>query len=207
MVDVTTLRANACATAEAIGLLFGARVEIVVHDLASGTIAHIVNPYSHRVPGDPSNVHDIDFRTEDMVIGPYEKVHWDGSILRSISIVQRTPEGRAAYMICVNYDQADLLAVQRAVEALMPAKPLGQQPDDLFRNDWHERMNIFVSDWCQARGAKVDELNRGLRRALLAELEASGALAERNAAAYVGRLLGVSRATIYNDLKAGAADV
>ncbi|MBO9474230.1 PAS domain-containing protein [Shimia sp. R10_1] len=205
--DLTTLKANACATADAMGLLFGQQVEIVVHDLASGTITHIVNPYSRRVPGDPSNVQDIDFRKEDMVIGPYEKVHWDGSILRSISIVQRMPDGRAAFMICVNYDQSDLLAVQRAVEALLPARPVGQQPDDLFRNDWHERLNIFVSDWCQERGARVDTLDRASRRALLAALDASGALSERNAAAYVGRLLGVSRATIYNDLKAGASDV
>jgi predicted transcriptional regulator YheO len=206
MVEQATLRAKAGATADAIGLLFGARVEGVVHDLSSGTIAHIVNPYSHREPGDPSNVSDVDFLKHDMVIGPYEKVHWDGTILRSISIVQRTPQGRAAFMICVNYDQSDLQAVQRAVEALLPTKPTGQQPDDLFRNDWHERLNIFVSDWCQSRGARVDGLSRSDRRALLAELDSSGALAERNAAAYVGRLLGVSRATIYNDLKAGAKD-
>lgn len=201
--DLTTLKANSCATADAIGLLFGQQVEVVVHDLSNGTIVHIVNPYSRRVPGDPSNVDDIDFRNEDMVIGPYEKVHWDGAVLRSISIVQRTATGHAAYMICVNYDQSDLHAVQRAVEALLPSKPSGQQADALFRNDWHERLNIFVSEWCQAHEVRLDALSRSARRALLTELDAANALSERNAAAYIARLLRVSRATIYNDLKAG----
>ncbi|MBO9477271.1 PAS domain-containing protein [Shimia sp. R11_0] len=205
--SLRTLRANACATADAIGSLFGQSVEVVVHDLEAGTIAHIVNPYSRRVPGDPSNVQDVDFRAMDMVIGPYEKIHWDGSILRSISIVQRTEEGRAAYMICVNSDQSGLLSLQRAVEALLPSKAAGSDVGDVFRNDWHERLNIFVSDWCRVRDVSIERLDRSMRRALLAELDVSGALNERNAAAYVGRLLGVSRATIYNDLKAGASDV
>lgn len=204
MTDLTTLLTNACATADAIVALFGARVEVVVHDLASSTIAHIANPYSQRDPGDPSNMHEIDFRADDTVIGPYEKVNWDGSILRSISIVQRSDDGTARYVICVNFDQADVQALQRAAEALAPAKPAGHQPEALFRNDWHERMNVFVSDWCRARHTRSDELPRDLRRALLAELDASGALAERNAASYVARLLGVSRATVYNDLNAGA---
>lgn len=199
--NITQLQ-NARATAEAIHLLFGARVEVVVHDLAAGTIAHIVNPFSHRVPGDPSNVEDVDFQKEDMVIGPYEKIHWDGSVLRSISIVHRSDNGHPIYMICVNADQSDLMTLQQAVAALIPTKTGADQSVEVFRNDWHERLNIFVSDWCRAREARVDALPRPLRRELLAELEHSGALNERNAAAYIARLLGVSRATVYNDLKA-----
>jgi predicted transcriptional regulator YheO len=199
--NITQLQ-NARATAEAIHLLFGARVEVVVHHLPAGTIAHIVNPFSHRVPGDPSNVEDVDFQKEDMVIGPYEKIHWDGSVLRSISIVQRSDDGHPIYMICVNADQSDLMTLQQAVAALIPTKPGADQSAEVFRNDWHERLNIFVSDWCRAREARVDALPRPLRRELLAELEHSGALNERNAAAYIARLLGVSRATVYNDLKA-----
>ena len=49
---------------------------------------------------------------------------------------------------------------------------------------------------------RIDALGRDDRRALIGDLSASGALAERHAAAYVARMVGVSRATIYNDLKA-----
>lgn len=199
-----TLLGNAQAMADAAALLFGDRVEVVVHDLATETIAYIANPYSQRSPGDPSNMQEIDFGPNDTVIGPYEKVNWDGSVLRSVSVVLRSDAGAATYVLCINHDQADHQALQRIVQAMMPARPADDQPEALFRNDWHEKLNVFVSDWCAERGARVDALDRDTRRALTSALDASGALSQRNAASYVARLLGVSRATIYNDLKAGA---
>ncbi|MVO17317.1 helix-turn-helix transcriptional regulator [Parasedimentitalea huanghaiensis] len=202
MTNRTALLANTKTLAEAIPLLMGDRVEVVVHDLRSETIAHIVNPFSQRKSGDPSNMQEIDFRPSDTVIGPYEKVNWDGNVIRSISVVMRAESGDAEFVLCINHDQVDLQQLQRAVRALQPARLSSSQPESLFRNDWHERLNVFVSDWCVQNGHRVDELDRTARRDLLGALETSGALSERNAASYVARLLGVSRATIYNDLKA-----
>jgi len=202
MTDSKFLLANAKALAEAIPLILGSRIEVVVHDLRSETIAHIANPYSQRKPGDPSNMHEIDFRPTDTVIGPYEKVNWDGSVLRSISVLMRDDKGSPEYVLCINHDQVDLQNLQRAVQGLLPARPAGEQPEVLFRNDWHEKLNIYVSDWCAERSLRADRLERDARRELVAALNDSGALSERNAASYVARLLGVSRATVYNDLKA-----
>ncbi len=202
MVERAELLANARVMADALPLLFGNRIEVVVHDLTSETIAHIANPFSQRQPGDPSNMHEIDFRSEDKVIGPYEKVNWDGSVFRSISVAFKDRTGRAQVLICINHDQTDLHDLQRLVGSLLPAQPAVAQPEALFRNDWHERLNVFVRDWCAERGGRADALKREDRRDLLRALDRSGALSERNAAAYVARLLGVSRATVYNDLKA-----
>lgn len=204
MADRDSLLVNAKAVADAVPFLFGDRVEVVVHDLSTETVAHISNPYSQRAIGDPSNMHEIDFRASDTVIGPYEKVNWDGSVLRSISIILRDTRKAARFVICINHDQADLLRLQGVVRSLLPPKPANAQPSALFRNDWHERLNLFVSDWCAERGCRADALDRTSRRALIAALEASGALSERHAASYVARLIGVSRATIYNDLKASS---
>lgn len=193
---------NACATAEAVARLFGPRVEVVVHDLHEERIAHIANPMSQRSIGDPSNLHEIELGGSGPVIGPYEKVNWDGATLRSISILQRDASGRAVYVICVNHDQADLLALRRLAEALGPAPLDDPGPPALLRNDWHDRLNGFANAWCRDRGVRIDALGRNDRRALVEALSTSGALAERHAAAYVARMLGVSRGTIYNDLKA-----
>lgn len=192
---------NAIATADAMTALFGPRVEVVVHDLSEETISYIVNPLSHRGVGDPSNLEEIDFRPSDTVIGPYEKINWDGHLIRSISVVQRASDDSASFLICINYDQSDLQAAQRAIQVLLPAVQSGSQPEALFRKDWHERVNTFVTDWCNAREARVDALDKRSRRDLVLSLESSGALSEKHAAAYVARVLGVSRATIYNDLK------
>lgn len=204
MGDRSALLTNAKPLADAIPLLMGGQVEVVIHDLATETIAHISNPFSQRKLGDPSNMQDIDFRPADTVIGPYEKVNWDGNVIRSISVVLRGADGCAEFVLCINHDQADLQQLQRAVRAILPGRVSGSQPEALFRNDWHERLNVYVSDWCQRKGHRIDALDRLDRRALLSELEASGALSERNSASYVARLLGVSRATVYNDLKAAA---
>lgn len=204
MTERKPLLANAKALADAIPILMGIRAEVVVHDLRTETIAYIANPFSQRVIGDPSNMQELDFRPSDTVIGPYEKVNWDGSVLRSISVVLRDGTANAEFVLCINHDQADLQNLQSIVHSLLPARPAGGQPEALFRNDWHENMNIFVSDWCAERSLRANELDRTARRTLIAALDKSGALSERNAASYVARLLGVSRATVYNDLKASA---
>ena len=197
-----TLLANAKTLADAIPLLLGVRNEVVVHDLSSETIAYIANPFSQRKLGDQSNMQEIDFHPSENVIGPYEKVNWDGSVLRSISVVVRDDTGNAEFVLCINHDQADLQNLQRAVQSMLPLRPVEGQPEALFRNDWHEKLNVFVSGWCAERTLHADTLNRDARRNLVAALDGSGALSERNAASYVARMLKVSRATIYNDLKA-----
>ena len=201
MPDRETLLHNAITVADAMVALFGTRVEVVVHDVPAATIRHIANPLSHRTVGDPSNIDDIDVNTGETIIGPYEKINWDGSLIRSISIVQRAVDGSVPFLICVNFDQSDLQAAQRAMQALMPAAPSIAQPEALFRKDWHERVNVFVTEWCATHDTGVGTLTKPQRKDLLRALEASGALAERNAAAYVARVLGISRATVYNDLR------
>ncbi|WP_074738918.1 helix-turn-helix transcriptional regulator [Ruegeria halocynthiae] len=198
---MSDIRSNATALARAIPMLFGRRAEVVLHDLETETIAYIENPFSKRKPDDPSNMQEIDFRPGDTVIGPYEKMNWDGSILRSISVVLRDEAGAAQFVLCINHDLTDLHQLSQLVHNLQPAQMASTQPDSLFRNDWHERLNVFVSGWCTQRDLRIDALDREARRDLVSALQVSNALAERNAAAYVARLLGVSRATIYNDLK------
>ncbi|MEM9249231.1 MAG: PAS domain-containing protein [Pseudomonadota bacterium] len=201
MQDDDALLNNASACADAMVALFGLRVEVVVHSIATATIMYIANPLSRRRVGDPSYLEEVDVGSHDRVIGPYEKVNWDGHLVRSISVVQRAPDGTARFLVCINFDQADLQAAQRALNALQPSAPSGTPPDALFRNDWHARVNVFVTEWCSARQTHIERLKAAERRALLGALAASGALSEKNAAAYVARVLGVSRATVYNDLK------
>ena len=63
---------------DAIALLLQPQAEVVLHDLATETVAHIANPFSHREVGEPSLLHEIDFRPDVALIGPYEKVNFDG---------------------------------------------------------------------------------------------------------------------------------
>ena len=192
--------------AEALSKLLGSNVEIVVHSLITETVVHICNPFSKREVGDPSFLSEIDFRKDEHdktsnVIGPFERVNWDGRLIRSISAVLRDADGQPIALACFNYDISDIISAQNAITALIgtPVNPQGSEA--LFKNDWHEKMNQYIVGWCRDRNKSVEALSREDRTDLLAAITSTDALREKHAASYIARILNVSRATIYNDLK------
>ncbi|WP_189438266.1 helix-turn-helix transcriptional regulator [Pseudovibrio japonicus] len=193
--------------AEALSKLLGSNVEIVVHSLVTETVAHICNPFSKREIGDPSFLSEIDFRKGENVIGPFERVNWDGRLIRSISSVLRDDTGKAVALACFNYDLSEIMAAQNAITALIGTPATTQGSEALFKNDWHEKMNLFIVNWCQARNKSVEALDRTDRKDLLSAILGTDALREKHAASYIARVLGVSRATIYNDLKSARGKI
>jgi predicted transcriptional regulator YheO len=190
--------------AEALSKLLGSNVEIVVHSLITETVVHICNPFSKREIGDPSFLSEIDFRKDkdETVIGPFERVNWDGRVIRSISAVLRDDDGIAVALACFNYDISEIMAAQNAITALIGTPVTSKGSEALFKNDWHEKMNHYIVDWCRDRNKSVEALDRKDRKMLLEALLDTEALREKHAASYIARVLNVSRATIYNDLKA-----
>ena len=87
------------------------------------------------------------------------------------------------------------------ISALIGTQLSDQEPEFLFKNDWHEKMNRYIVEWCRERGLTVDALSRADRRSLLQSIDRTAGFKEKHAASYIARVLGVSRATIYNDLK------
>ncbi len=193
--------------AEALSKLLGSNVEIVVHSLITETVAHICNPFSKREIGDPSFLSEIDFRKGENVIGPFERVNWDGRLIRSISSVLRDDAGKAVALACINYDLSEIVTAQNAIKALIGVPATVEGSEALFKNDWHEKMNQFIVSWCQTRNKSVEALDRNDRKDLLTAILRTDALREKHAAPYIARVLGVSRATIYNDLKSARGKI
>jgi predicted transcriptional regulator YheO len=126
--------------------------------------------------------------------------------MKCVSIVLRDGAGAPLGLLCLNTDVSGLDAVRRALDAfLAPAAPQGEVAS-LFVADWHESVNRLVAAWTAERGLVLDSLDRAQRRALIAELQRRGAFEARRAPAYVARLLGVSRATLYGELAALRAE-
>lgn len=187
------------AVADGIALLFTPFVEAVVHDLATEAIAHIAHPLSRRTPGDPSQLDDMHVDAAQRVIGPYEKTNYDGRRMKCISIVLR--EGADAIgLLCINVDVSRFDQIRRALDGFLGTPPQSDDVRALFVHDWHERINRFITDWCGEQGVAIEQIDRGQRRALIAALIGIGAFEARRAPAYVARILGVSRATVYNVL-------
>jgi predicted transcriptional regulator YheO len=190
---------------DAIALLLQPQAEVVLHDLATETVAYIANPFSHREVGEQSLLREIDFRPDVALIGPYEKVNFDGRRLKSISAVLRE-NGRAVGVICINLDVTHLQSAIELLTTLTRVSPGAGQPAVLFQEDWHERINQYVHAWTARKGVAIADLDRAQKLQLVGELATDGAFGGKHAAAYVSRVLQMSRASVYNYLRAAKGE-
>ena len=191
------------ATADAMAKLFEPYVEAVIHDLATEQVAYIANNFSNRLIGEPSLFDQIGYfeTNEHDVIGPYEKINWNGRKIKSISVVLRAAAGDAIGLLCVNMDVSEFDRIQKMLRLFVTPSIMVDQPDLLFKQDWHEKINLFIYGWAKDRGLGLETLTREQKRELVGTLSDNGAFSGKNAAGYIARVLNMSRATVYNYLK------
>ncbi|MBD9511694.1 PAS domain-containing protein [Ensifer sp. ENS10] len=189
---------------DAIALLFQPYAEVVLHDLATETVIHIAGNFSKREIGEPSLLSEIGFKEADGIIGPYEKVNWDGRSIKSISAVLRDMTNKAIGVLCINADVSDFHAALRTLNALVRV-PVTDKPESLFKEDWHERVNEYVQQWTASRRLTISAMSRTDKQALVIALSSDGAFGGKNAASYISRILGMGRATVYKYLSGGSA--
>lgn len=160
--------------ADGVALLFFPYVEIVIHDLQSQTVAYIANNLSKREVGDESALEEIDHSAESGTVGPYEKVNWDGRRMRCVSTVLFDDAGVAAGMMCVNYNIAVFEDIKQVIDRVITGAGIVKQPEELFKDDWQERINTFLHAWLQERQLALNSLSRDNRRELVEALWAEG---------------------------------
>ncbi len=184
--------------AEAISALLFPHAEVVLHDLKTKCIAAIFNNVSKRKVGDESLLDD--FAITGDVIPPYFKTNWDGRKMKCVTAVLKDQKGKPAGLLCINLDISKWEELHYFILDLI--KPAPESPDFLFKNDWRENINIYVSAYLKKHSLRLESLAREEKRKLLLALQKEGAFETKNAAAYIADVLQISRATVYNYLKA-----
>lgn len=196
---------NALPMAEAFCKLLHPLAEVVIHDLATDKIAAIFNPFSKREVGDCSYMDEFNFPLDvsQNVIGPYEKTHYDGQKLKSISIVLRDELGAGQGFLCVNMNISAFAQYQQTMQLFLGNNDtaLSHDVEGIFKDDLYEQINIYVQQYCRDHQLSLDQLNRKQKQSLMNELKQKGAFKGKNATNYAARILKVSRATVYNYLK------
>ncbi len=195
------LLARAAPMADGIAALLFPFAEVVVHDLASQTVVHIANNLSRRVLGDASALDDLAHADVESVIGPYEKQNWDGGRMRSVSVVVRDDVSAPMGVVCINLNVAVFEQARATLDLFVSGARVVPQPEQLFRDDWQERVNTFLHAWLTERQLALAGLSRERKRELVTALEHDGAFRGRSAANYVAKVLGIGRATVFNYLK------
>lgn len=189
--------------AEAISLLLYPQAEVVLHNLKTGTIAAIYNPFSKRKTGDESLLDTMPNQKEFPDVFPvYLKTNWDGRKIKSVSATLRDSTGKALGLLCINLDLTQWEEMHHFLESWLK-QTTHPQPPVLFKDDWREKVNTYVTDYLKNAGTILKRLNRDDKKALVLALHREGAFQTKNAAQYVAEVLNLSRATIYNYLKEG----
>lgn len=192
--------ASYAAVCDGVAQLFQPFVEVVLHDLETETAVHIAGNFSKREIGEPSLLHEIDFRPTERLLGPYEKVNWDGRRIKSISIILRDSSERPMAVMCINADVSHFHAVMQTLSAFASIPVDHAKPASLFKEDWHERINEYIQNWTGSRGLIIADLTREQKQQVVKDLSADGAFGGKNSAAYISRILGMGRATVYKYL-------
>lgn len=185
---------------DGVAQLFQPFVEVVLHDLETETAVHIAGNFSKREIGEPSLLHEIDFRPAERLLGPYEKVNWDGRRIKSISIILRDSSERPIAVMCINADVSHFHAVMQTLSAFASIPVDHAKPASLFKEDWHERINEYIQNWTGSRRLIIADLTREQKQQVVKDLSADGAFGGKNSAAYISRVLGLGRATVYKYL-------
>jgi predicted transcriptional regulator YheO len=187
--------------ADGITTLLSPYAEAVIHDLETQEILHISNSFSKRDTGFPSNLEGMDFQKEPDVIGPYEKINWDSRRLKSVSIVLKDRTGNSAGLLCINLDISMADELNRVISTFISPKGMNRHPDNLFQNDWQEKVNVYVHNWAQENKKTIQNLTIEDKRILAEKLYIQGAFKNKKSHEYIAGVLNLSRATIFKYIK------
>lgn len=184
---------------EAISMLLFPHAEVVLHDLRSGCIGAIFNNLSKRAIGDESLLEELDMDISKDVFPPYFKTNWDGRKMKSVTAVLKNTLGKPIGLLCINLDISKWEEMHHFILDMLKATTV--TPEYLFKNDWREKINTYVSTYLKQHALRLESLDKAEKRKLLLALEKEGAFDTKNAASYIADVLQISRATVYNYLK------
>jgi predicted transcriptional regulator YheO len=187
--------------ADGIAALLYPHAEIVIHDLKTQTVVHLANNISKRKIGSPSLLEFFEIDFDQPVIGPYEKLNWDGKKLKSISITIHGNNAKPIGLMCINLDVSLMSDVHSIIGAFINPDNLLSHPDEIFKDDWQEKINIFIHSWLREHNQTLNSLNRAEKQTLIEIIDQRGGFKGKNAANYVAGILGMGRATVYKYLK------
>lgn len=191
------------ALCDAIAKLFYPNVEVVMHDLEAKKLVHIVNAFSKRRVGDAmlSELKDLNNIKEDWV-GPYDKVGSDGKRLKAVSIIVRDSDEKPIGMICINYNIEPIETLFESLKGFLHVTPSETKPPVLFSQSWREHTDETIEKYLSSKNIALSGLSSDDKKELVIFLENEGIFAIRNVVGYICSVLNISKATIYNWLKA-----
>ncbi|RXJ93302.1 hypothetical protein CRV00_11655 [Malaciobacter molluscorum] len=187
---------------DAIAKLFYPNVEVVLHDVKEERLVHISNTFSKREIGDKmiNDVKDFKTLTTD-IIGPYEKINFDGKKLKTVSSIVRDENNEIIGIMCINFDIQIFENIFDSLKSFLNIEDKNKSPNLLFSQDWKSHTNKLIKEFLELKEKKIEELKIKQKKELILFLNNKGIFSIRNVVSYLCKTLSISRATIYKWLK------
>ncbi|MEH3087898.1 MAG: PAS domain-containing protein [Xylophilus ampelinus] len=190
--------------AAALGETLAPFTEVVVHDLRSPkhAILEIHNNLSGRKVGDPATELGLARIADDQypqVLANYANQFSDGRRAKSTSIGIKDSEGHYFAALCLNVDMTVFRGMSSMIEQFSATNGEGgkESLDTGNADTIRDRIDRFAMSLATTpRALKTEQ-----RRDLLQTLKGEGFLEIRRSMDTVAQHLGVSRATVYNDIR------
>ncbi len=200
--NISTL-ASVC---EGVVALWGPRCEAILHDFSNleHSVVHVSGNITGRAIGAPLTDLGLQVLTSgshDQDVLVYHAKAPNGALLKSVSIlIRERPRGRIVGALCINVEIEQLQRVREMLGDLVSVPTNGSAPEH-FVSSPREVIQTVMSKMLAERGWIIRDLARERRQELIGALDERGAFSFRSAPSIVADLLGVSRFTVYKDLK------
>lgn len=183
----------------------GDRCEIVLHDFhrPEHSIIAVSGNVTGRRPG--GSVTQIGLAI--MRDGDAAKDHYtyttrapSGQVLKSVTIPLRDAENHVFGALCINIDISEFWAMGQSIQAMIGANEQAPKPVT-FIDDIDSVIGDVIMEETKLLGRPLNDLSRIERLRLLKALDFRGVFSLQRSIPQIADQLGVSRATLYNDLK------
>lgn len=194
---------------EALGRMFTPCCAVVLHDLTrpEHAIIAIESPPSGRKVGDAATemglarIADPGFSE---VVQNYPATFPDGRPAKSTSIGLKNSQGAYVAAICLNLDISLFSSMRQVLEQLTTSTPPSTPVRESFRARSLDEVRTTIENFAARFNQQPRTLSPVQRREVVAQLASTGLLRLRGAASMTAKILGISRASVYNALRAAA---
>ncbi|MDO4326927.1 MAG: helix-turn-helix transcriptional regulator [bacterium] len=187
---------------------FGPDCEIVIHDLTKKdlerSIIYIKNGHvSNRQVGDgPSKVVLETLHSDPKLLKDhlaYLTRTADGRILKSSTMYIRNEAGEVSYILAVNYDITNLLAVDRAIKSITDTEPTKEdtQPEQIVHNV-NDLLDSLIEQSVASIGKPVALMTKDEKVSAIQFLNDAGAFLITKSGDKVSKYFNISKFTLYS---------
>lgn len=196
--------------ADGLAKQFGQDCEVVIHDLSQESVEHSIiyiqngHVTGRKVGDGPSKIvletmHKNPDSVEDHI--GYLTRTADGRILKSSTMYIRNDDNKIRYILSINYDITGLLAMDRAVKALIDTEPQtsNMQPEKIVHNV-NDLLDILLEQSVALIGKPVALMTKDEKVAAISFLNEKGAFLVTKSGDKVSKYFGISKFTLYSYL-------